>query len=328
MRILVTGATGHVGNCLVRKLSEQGLEVVSLSKDTGSPISKELGLEHIQCDVRDFEKVRSVLKQIDVVYHLAAKIAIDNSESERVWDINVNGARNVAQAAYENGIQRMVHVSSVHAFNLDAKDKPISEKTAYETRSSACIYDRSKAAGEIEVKRWTEKGLNAVIINPTGVIGPYDFGTSFMGKTLLSMYRGELPYCLNGGFNWIDVRDIADVLIDAKEKGESGANYIIGGHWYSICQLSQLISKVSGIPAARFSIPMPVAKMAARLYCSWNQWAERKVRFTPYAIHTLGSNRHVDYTKALKTFGYTPLPILQTLADLHEWWKQLKWIDR
>lgn len=320
MKILVTGATGHIGTHLVPRLIDEGHEVTTLSLGSHTPHLEGLPVHHVDGDIRDFDLLNSLAKSKDVVYHLAAAISIKENQDAFLFDVNVNGSKNVARACLNNHVKRLVHVSSIHAYDQRPYDKTLDESRGYALSKRSPAYDRSKAAGELAVKEVAKEGLEVIFMNPSGVIGPYDYGSSLMGQSLLKMYQGRLPILVSGGFNWVDVRDVVDVLLKAKERGKANENYIIGGYWYNIPELADMISEIIGKKSFQICLPIRLAEALSHVASKWNTFFGVESHFTPSTIDALKANPNVDYTKTIKTFDYTPRPIEETLKDLHQWW--------
>jgi len=199
MRVVVTGASGHLGASLVRRLLEGGDRVRVLLHRHARALEG-LDVEVAQGDVFDRGSLRAAFEGQEVVCHLAGVVSIQGDAGGLVPAVNVEGAGNAARAALEYGVRRMVHCSSVHAFDLWAGRGPLDE-TAPRVPSgsrhhSAC--DRSKAEGERRVRAHVGRGLDAVIVHPTGVIGPYDFEPSRIGQFFMRLYRGSLPALVEG----------------------------------------------------------------------------------------------------------------------------------
>lgn len=207
MTVVVTGANGHVGANLVRALLAEGRSVRALVHHSRRALQG-LEVELVEGDVRELASLQRAFEGAEVVYHLAAHISIRMNEWPLVEAINVLGTRNVVEASLQGGIRRLVHFSSIHAFNEEPHDKPVDESRPLKIPESphAAPYDRSKAAGEREVRQGIERGLDAIIINPTAIVGPHDYYPSHFGQAILSLAQGNLPVLVPGGFNWVDVR--------------------------------------------------------------------------------------------------------------------------
>lgn len=316
MKIVVTGSTGFIGSCLFRSLSRKGKSVTAFSIDHPPPEQREC---HIQGDVRDFGAVNQAVKGADLVYHLASSIALTKEKHKHLMDVNVNGVRTVIEACLEQGVKRLVYVSSIHAFDQKPRKQVLNESRSYVPADKLLVYDRSKALAEMVVKDAINRGLDAVIVNPSGVIGPYDPGTSHMGHVLCRMFQGRMPVLVQGGFNWVDVRDVVEGIQSAAEHGRTGENYILGGHWSSIGKLARMANKIRGSRQFPIIVPAAVAKMAAPFAVRWNQRLKKPCYFTPYSIEALKANPRVDYKKAKSELHYQSRPLESTLKDTYEW---------
>ena len=199
---------------------------------------------------------------MEVVYHLAGVVSILGDAGGSVPVVNVAGAGNAAGAALACGA-RMVHCSSVHAFDLAAGTGPLDETAprvpAGSPRHSA--YDRSKADGERLVREAIGRGLDAVIVHPTGVIGPWDFEPSRMGRFFIRLWKGTLPALVYGAFDFVDARDVAGGLVAAAERGGRGESYLLGGHFCRIAEIAAVAAAVTGRHHARPTLPMWAARV-------------------------------------------------------------------
>lgn len=317
MAIVVTGAAGHVGTNLCLSLLADGHEVRAV--DIREPVRAiRHGARWIRADIRDAAAVGPALDGCEIVYHLAAVISVAGGLGGLVHSVNVDGVRILAQAALQRGVARFVHCSSVHAFDLAARPgQPCDESAPRAMRPDLPAYDRSKAAGEVELRRLVDRGLDAVVINPSGIIGPVDDAPSRMGSVLLALWRRRLPALVAGGFDWVDVRDVVNALRAAAARGRTGENYLIDGHRASIAELARLAASASGGRVVTRMAPTGLAWAVAPV-------AELLVRSTGWmllptreALHALASFPRVDGSKARRELGHQPRPITQTLADLH-----------
>jgi dihydroflavonol-4-reductase len=319
MSVVVTGASGHVGASLVRDLLARGTAVrVLLHGESVAPSLEKLDVEVARGDVLDPASLDAAFRGADIVYHLAGMISVSGDASGRVRAVNVDGARNVATAALARGVRRFVHVSSVHAFDHDPFDAPLDESRARPTAAHPA-YDRSKAAGEEAVREVVARGLDAVIVNPTGILGPIDPEPSHMGATLLDMAHRKVPALPDGGFDWVDVRDVSRSVIAAGERGRTGENYLLGGSWHSLAEIAGLIEGILGVPAPRIVVPLPALHLGASVSSFVCGLLGRRARFTPDAMFALRSNRHVRADKAIRELGHHSRPIEDTLRDTFTW---------
>ena len=320
MTVAVTGANGLVGANLVRLLLEQGAEVRPIVYGDCTPLDG-LGLECVECDVLDPAAIRRALAGAEVVYHLASVITLSARSHPYAETVNVNGARNVAEACLEDGVARLVHCSSIHAFSPEPADQPVDEGRPLCAADHPFPYDRSKAAGQRAILEAVGRGLDAVVVHPTGIIGPFDFMPSRSGKGMLDLHHGRTRALVAGGFNWVDVRDVCHGAMAAAEKGRTGENYILSGHYLSLRALAQAVAAITGCRAPRFVVPMWLAGAAVPLAEVWSWATGREPRFTRFTLQTLVHHREVSHAKAARELGYRPRPIEETLRDTFDWFR-------
>lgn len=324
---VVTGASGHLGNNLVRRLLDDGRRVrVVLLPGDSAPALAGLDVERVTADVLDVESLRFAFRGAATVFHLAGIISIAGGLGGKVDAINVGGVRNAAEAALAEGVDRFVHCSSIHAFSPEPLRRPIDERRLRPFHRSRAAYDRSKAAGEAELAKVVARGLHAVTVNPTGIIGPYDVGPSRMGKVLLMLRAGKLPLVPDGGFNWVDVRDAADALVRAERHGHTGESYIASGHWQSLRDLAELVHEVTGARVPP-TIPMAVARLGVPIVSFLDRRLGREPLFTAESLRALRTYRDVDHSKATRELGYMPRPTVATIEDTFRWFAEAGVID-
>jgi len=321
MTVAVTGAAGHAGANLVRALLAQGRPVRALVHIDRKPLEG-LGVEVIKGDIRDLESLVNAFKGAEVVYHLAAHISISKDEWPLLEAVNVIGTRNVVKACLRCKVRRLVHFSSIHSMTQGPADIPLDESSPLVDSRHSPPYDRSKAAAEKEVLRGVEKGLNAVIISPTAIIGPYDYRPSHFGEALLRMASGRLPALVNGGFDWVDVRDVINGAMRAEELAPSGAKYMLSGHWVSLPEVARGVERISGVPAAGFVSPLWLARVGAPFMTTLDRLAGRRPLYTSASLQALDSNHNISHQKASRELGYRPRPFRETLIDTIRWFEE------
>jgi len=317
MKFVVTGASGHLGANVVRALVATGAPVRAVDVRRGAALQG-LDAEFVQADVLDPSALEKAFAGAEFVLHLAAKISIAGDPDGSVRRVNVDGVRHVAEAAVAAGVRRLVHCSSLHAYDVGAIAGPVREDGRRATGPALPAYDRSKAAGEVELRRVVDRGLDAVILNPSGMFGPVDPEPSRMGRVFLALFRGRMPVTVRGAFDWVDVRDVAAALLAATEQGRAGENYLIGGHRASVTDLARLSAEVSGRTPPRLAAPLGPVKLAAQaaVRLAGPRRAGRLL-LTPESLHALETDPVVDHSKAAAELGYRPRPLAQTIADLH-----------
>jgi dihydroflavonol-4-reductase len=321
MSVLITGASGHVGANLVRTLIDKGRSVRCLVHVNCRAIDG-VNCDRVEGDVRDPESLNRALQGVDVVYHLAAVISLSMADWPKLEAINVLGTRNIVQACLNAGVKRLVHFSSIHALVQEPFDVPVDENRPLSEARYYPPYDRSKAAAEKEVLAGVEKGLDAVIVNPTAIFGPYDYQPSYFGEALLTMAKGKLPAMVRGGFDWVDVRDVVTGAMLAEEKGKTGSRYLLSGHWVSMCDIAVMIEKITGVSNSKFVCPLWLAHVGAPFIKAASQLRGERPLYTSVSLKALKSNHHISHERASRELGYRPRPFRETLADTLQWFRE------
>jgi dihydroflavonol-4-reductase len=327
MTVAVTGATGHIGANLVRALINEGRSTRCLVHVNCQAVDG-LDIERFQGDVRDLESLCRTFQGADVVYHLAACISLSMADWPMLEAINVTGTRNVVEACLRTGVRRLVHFSSIHALVQEPLTIPVDESRPLVESRHCPPYDRSKAAAEREVRRGIEKGLDAIIIYPTAIIGPYDYQLSYFGEALLAMAQRRLPALVTGGFDWVDVRDVVAGAMLAEEKAPAGASYLLSGHWVSMCDIAAMVKEITGVATSRMVCPLWLARIGAPFIKVISQLNGKRPLYTSVSLRALKSNRHISHERATRELGYEPRPFRETLVDTLRWFEengQLTW---
>jgi len=319
MRAVITGASGFLGAHLARTLKDRGVEVRAADRSRG-PALDDVDVEFVEIDVLDPASLRAAFEGQDRVFHLAAIISIVGDPTGEVWRVNVHGPRNAATVALECGVGRFVHCSSVHSFDLERCGPSLDESGPPTTHPDAPAYDRSKRAGEEAVRLVVQKGLDAVVVNPTGIIGPDDRGPSRMGETVLQFMTRKIPVGITGQFDFVDVRDVVEGLIAAGDRGRTGENYLLSGSRLSIRELGMLVERYSGVPVPPLSIPLRLVTPLAPLVMQIEQRTKKPI-FTPDALHALKYSPVVSHYRAATELGYRSRPIHETVRDTVAWFE-------
>lgn len=321
MKIAVTGASGHIGVNLCKKLSQQGHDIKALIH-TNAESLKDIPAEKIRGDLKDPDSLAALVLDADIVIHLGAVISIRGNKTGELFDINVEGTRRICDAVRHASVGRFIHFSSIHALVHRPHDTVLDESRPL-ALTDKMAYSRSKAAAEEIVLDAAKNGLDAVILSPTAVIGPYDYAPSLMGKALILLATGKLPAIVKGGYNWVDVRDVTEATIAAIEKGKNGERYLLSGHWKTLKQISDLVSRITDLPSPRkFTCPHWLAQIGLpfiNLYCSVY---EKEPLYTQDSLYTLRtSHKNISHKKATEELGFKPRPFEETLRDTLHWFQ-------
>lgn len=327
MDVAVTGAAGHVGGNLVRELIRGGHDVSALVYRDMRALEG-TGADLLKGDVTDLSSLEKAFDGAGIVINCAAHISITGEDGGRVDEVNVTGPRNVVQACLTCKVKRLVHFSSVHAFKQDPMDETIDETRPLADTAPCTAYDRSKAAGEREVLEGLDRGLDAIIVNPSAVIGPHDHKLSRMGDVMLRIYHRKLPALVPGGYDWVDVRDIVDGTLAAVERGRTGERYILSGHWLPVRDLARLVGETTGHTPPKLSTPMLLARIGAPFVEGWSRVTGSRPLYTREALTILTGNSKFSHAKASNELGYEPRPTRDTIKDTFEWFREAGWLDR
>jgi dihydroflavonol-4-reductase len=320
--IAVTGATGHIGNVLVRELIAEHQQVRAIVPP-GEDISplKNVDIEIVEGDVRNLDSLLKAFNGAETVYHLAGIISILPGRKTLLEDVNVKGTRNVTEACLKCGVGRLVYTSSIHALKEPPHGTVITEAQPYDPVSVIGDYARSKAQATLEVLKAVRKGLDAVIVCPTGVIGPFDFKGSEMGHLVHSYLEQKIKIGVEGAYDFVDVRDVARGILLAGRKGRRGEGYILSGERITIKQLFALLEKISGIKAPAIRVPCSLARFFGVLATPYYLLTGIKPLFTAYSMDVLTSNSVVSSNKARMELGYNSRSIKESISDMVSWFE-------
>lgn len=322
MQYIVTGAAGHLGGTILRLLRNRNSEVIGLLRPTESPVVEGEDIRYVYGDVRQPETLRILFQEVQgkdtVVIHTAGIISISAEVPAESYAVNVTGTKNMLQLSQEHGVHRFIYVSSVHAIPELPSPQVIQEVDHFSPSLVKGGYAKTKAEASQIVLDAASSGFPAVIVHPSGILGPYDRGRNHLLQLVVDYISGRLPVCVKGGYDFVDVRDVANGCLLAAERGRLGQCYILSGHYLSIRDLLTGVGECCGkrppLIVPRF---LPVA---ASPYIEW-QAARRGVRpiYTRYALSTLTANSRFSYAKAHSELGYIPQDPKETIRDMTQW---------
>jgi len=329
MRVGITGANGFIGNHLLRFLLEMDHRPVAFLQ-TGTdprPLADLTGrYDEVWGDLLDRGSLDRFAGACDAVVHLAGVNrywAEDLSVYERV---NVEGARNVADACRAHGIRKLVHASS--CITLGASERPVArdEDSPFNLAWLDFPYARTKKAGEEEMKRQSrEHGLPLVIINPTSAIGELDHGPTPIGKPVADIARGLWPVYVGGGACFIDVRDVVRGFWLALEKGKNGRQYLLAGENLTNREFISLVAEVAGAPRPRVRIPRPLLMaLATTLEWTADHVSHRHPAVTRSMASLVGRYLYFDGSRAREELGFTPGPVRSGIERAVRWFREGK----
>ncbi|NLE75168.1 MAG: NAD-dependent epimerase/dehydratase family protein, partial [Chloroflexi bacterium] len=251
MRAFVTGATGFVGGNLARLLVSQGVEVAALCRSAPSPYLEDLPIRWVQGDLLDPAcPLAEAMRGCDWVFHVAALYSTDPTQAPQMYEANVGGAKRLLAAAWQAGVGRVVHTSTVGTLGRRDDSLPPDEEVPFNLWATASPYVRSKYLGEVAALEWAGRGLPLMVVHPCAPVGPGDAKPTSTGQRLLDALHGRQPSFVGGGINFVSVRDVAWGHYLAARHGTPGRRYILGHLDGNLRREAfvQLVAQVSGQP--------------------------------------------------------------------------------
>ena len=321
---LITGGSGHVGANLTRELLNQDINVRCIDFDKDHRAFEGLDVDLIPGSVTDKESLDPIFNNVDIVFHTAAVISLERRNKDLINAVNVEGTRNICEAAMKHGVKRLIHFSSVDAFERYPLDEPLLEDRPLIENRNAVPYDLSKADAQRIVLDYCERGLDASIIHPSGVYGPHDYKPSLFGQTFIDIANGKRQFNINMGYNYVDVRDLCKTALACIEKGKSGQNYIVSGNYMDFTYLSEIVSKELGRQLHKLTMPMFTLYLGLPFYFIRSRVTGKPQALTIDSIHTIKvQNKNIPGTLAKKELGHSPRGIDETLKDTVKFFKDL-----
>ncbi|HXC62396.1 MAG TPA: hopanoid-associated sugar epimerase [Nitrospiria bacterium] len=321
--ILITGATGFVGAAVVRRLLEAGDGVKALVRKNGDLRNLDgLKLELVYGDLRDKDSLRIAMKGCQRLYHVAAYYSLWTPDARILYECNVDGTQNILEVAKELELEKIVYTSTVGAIGIPKEGGPGNEETPVALDKIIGHYKRSKYLAEQVALRMARQGLPVVIVNPSAPIGPRDIKPTPTGKMIVDFLKGFMIAYIDTGMNLVDVDDVAAGHLLAAEKGRIGEKYILGHRNMTLKEISDLMSRISGVPAPKFKIP----REAVLPFAYINQWISDYITKKPPLIPLDGVRMakeymHYDSTKAIKELGLPQTPIEIAMEKAIRWFK-------
>ena len=241
-----------------------------------------------------------------------------------MYDVNVNGTANVVDACVTHHARRLIYVSSVHAIPLLPFGQDMKEISSFDPDAGTGYYAKTKAAATNIVLAAAKEGLDAVAVHPAGIIGPKGLPTGNMAYLIKSFVQGRLPAAIRGGFDFVDVRDVAHGIALAAEKGKSGECYILSNRFIDLRELFDTLSEVAGKKRLKLYLPMWAAKAIVPFMECYYKLFRKTPIFTRYSLFTITQNAAYSHEKATRELGYSTRPLKETLVDIVQWLKQSK----
>jgi len=319
-KVLVTGGTGFIGSNLSLKLLCEGYDVRILRRPTSNLLAIDgIDVEHFIGDILDTDSLRKAMKGRDTVFHTAATVSFWSKKRDSIYEVNVQGTRNVANVALELGVERLVHTSSVAALGYKTDGSLTDETTEYNWAQLNIPYKHAKYAAEQEILKAIEKGLPAVIVNPSVVMGPRDLHFHG-GQIIRDVKRGLAPLYLDSWINIVYVGDVVFGHLQAAKKGRIGERYILAGENLKTKDAFARTARIVGGLPPMIRVPFLFAKGAARA-CDWfAALTNTKPLITPELILAAEHETPYSVEKAVRELDYRITPFEVAVREAYEWY--------
>ena len=315
---LITGAAGHLARATIEKLRRQDCRIRGLILP-GEPGTSDGQITYFRGDVTKPDTLDAFFSGLEdsqvIVLHMAAIVSIQDRVSPAVYNVNVNGTRIVLNKCLQYHVKRLVYVSSVHAIPAPDKISTITEVDHFSKDAVEGAYAVTKAEATQLVLDAGKKGLDVVVVHPSGITGPGDLGRNHLTQLAQMYLHHKLPMGVRGGYDFVDVRDVADGIIRAAERGRGGECYLLSNRYVSISEFLEFMRVATGRKAHKGCCPLWLASLVAPATEIIARLQKKRPIFTKYSLKTMGSNGHFCHDKATMELGYHPRDFKDTVAD-------------
>lgn len=257
-----------------------------------------------------------------IVIHCAGIVSITTKYQQKLYDVNVTGTKNIVDLSQKYKVEKLVYVSSVHAIPEKEEGQIVHEVTEFNPDDVVGLYAKTKAEATSYVLDAAKNGLNASVVHPSGIAGPFDYGRGHMTALVIDYCKGRLTSGVNGGYDFVDVRDVAGGIIACCERGARGESYILSNKFFPIKEILYMLHEITGRKEIKRFLPFWFLKLIAPIAETYYKILKRPPLFTPYSVYTLNTNAHFSNKKAKKDLGYSTRDMKQTLTDTIYWLKE------
>jgi dihydroflavonol-4-reductase len=315
---LVTGASGFLGWHVARLLIERGHAVRALVRPSSR--IRELDAEPVSGDLRDPDSLVRAAAGCGLLFHVAADYRLWAADESELYHSNVDGTRNILQAARHAGVERVVYTSTVGCIGVPPGGRG-NEDCPVSLADMAGAYKRSKFLAERVAVEFAAAGLPVLIVNPTAPVGDHDIKPTPTGQIVLDFLKGDMPAFIDTGLNLVDARDVALGHLQACERGRPGERYILGAENLTLEQILGMLAAIAGRPAPTLRLPYAVAYAAGVVTTAWATVSGRPPRAPLDAVRMARKKMFVSHAKAARELGYDPAPPRRALARAVEWFR-------
>ncbi|MGY8655466.1 MAG: hopanoid-associated sugar epimerase [Verrucomicrobiia bacterium] len=329
MKCFVTGASGFIGANLVHELNVRGHRVKALLRESSDRRGlKGADYETVAGDLSDKARLTAAMDGCDWCFHVAASYHLWLPNYAPMYAANVEGTRNMIEAAAEAGCSRIVYTSTVGCIGLpkkvNGKVEPTDETTPVSGAQMSNHYKKSKWQAEVVARELAEKGLPVVIVNPSAPIGPRDVKPTPTGKVIVDFLNRKMPAYLDTGLNWAHVRDVAVGHILAAEKGGIGERYILGNAEGNLTmkEAFAILQEITGVPAPKMRIPYCLAWSAAVVDEAISSLTKKHPKAPLAGVRMAKYKMFFNPAKAIRDLGLPQTPPRQALQDAVDWFRE------
>lgn len=326
----MTGASGFIGSHVVLKLLERGEQVRVLKRST-SPMKNLQGLsiEVVTGDLRDPASLKRAVAGCRIIYHVAADYRLWSPDPATLYRSNVEGTRNLLEAAYAQGVERIVYTSSVGTLGIPENgDSGGNEESPVTLQEMIGHYKRSKFLAEREALAAAKGGVPVVIVNPSTPVGSQDVKPTPTGQVIVDFLNGRMPAYVETGLNLVDVEDVAQGHLLAMEKGRVGERYILGNQNLAFKELLELLADISGHPAPRVRLPRPVVLGLGALSTGWSRLTGKPPAVPWEGVRMAGKKMFFDASKAVRELGLPQHSVREALRKAVHWFRENGYVQR
>lgn len=324
--IAVTGAYGFLGNVIVRKLLNKGYRTNVLLHKTNNTLPEDRRIKIVRGDVRNISDLEALCKNTFAIIHCASFISIVNYQKKLLEEINFSGTKNVLEICKKLKLQKLVYIGSVEAIGK-LHDNAHSEKEGFNPDHTLIPYGASKARASLEVTKFSsqfgkEHDCSVSIIAPSGIVGPFDNMSSDIGRMIQQYLKKKLlAYPSEGGFCFVDVRDVATAAILAAEKIKNREYYIISSEYVTVEKMMKQLEEITQISKPKLTIPLWLLYVVGVFFETWSRFFGGKPIFTTGSVRVLRSHLKVSSLKIKSELNLHPRSIFNSLKDQIKWYK-------
>ncbi len=323
MKCFVTGATGFLGSHVARQLLAKGAGLRLLVRSTSRLDNiADIAAERVVGDLRDLDSLQKGMAGCEFVFHVAADYRLWARNGQELYDSNVEGTRNVLQAARDSGVRRVIYTSSVATMGFGNNGRLTDEKSPVTLSSMIGDYKRSKFMAEQLVIEAGRSGQNVVMVNPTTPVGERDIKPTPSGRIVVDFLRRKFPAYVDTGLNLVDVADCANGHLLAMEKAQPGERYILGGENLTLKQILDKLASLTGLPSPNIRLPYALA-LATGVVDTLvvGKMLKREPRVTIDAVRMGRKKMFVSSSKAERELGWSPRPVEDALRRAVDWFQ-------